>query len=81
MKSLKFQDRYVSNLGRFQDTNTKKLFGRKSNDCHVFMQQLMSIAFRELISSNVWQALTELILFFKDYKSTNLRVDDIERLL
>lgn len=40
----------------------------------------MSIAFRELLSSNVWQALTKLSLFFKDLTSTTLRVDDMERL-
>ncbi|XP_015160877.1 uncharacterized protein [Solanum tuberosum] len=52
----------------------------KSHDCHVFMQRLLPIAFRELLPSNVWQALTELSLFFKDLTSTTLRVDDMERL-
>ncbi|WMV28792.1 hypothetical protein MTR67_022177 [Solanum verrucosum] len=74
------QDGYVSNLGRCPDTNTKKLYGMKSHDCHVFMQRLLPIAFRELLPSNVWQALTELSLFFKDLTSTTLRVDDMERL-
>ncbi|WMV19708.1 hypothetical protein MTR67_013093, partial [Solanum verrucosum] len=80
VKDLKFPDGYVSNLGRCPDTNTKKLYGMKSHDCHVFMQRLLPIAFRELLPSNVWQALTELSLFFKDLTSTTLRVDDMERL-
>ncbi|XP_060182429.1 uncharacterized protein LOC132612107 [Lycium barbarum] len=80
VKGLKFPDGYVSNLGRCLDTNAKRLFGMKSHDCHVFMQRLMPIAFRELLPSNVWQALTELSLFFKDLTSTTLRVDDMERL-
>ncbi|XP_059290605.1 uncharacterized protein LOC132044132 [Lycium ferocissimum] len=80
VKGLKFPDGYVSNLGRCPDTNAKRLFGMKSHDCHVFMQRLMPIAFRELLPSNVWQALTELSLFFKDLTSTTLRVDDMERL-
>ncbi|KAM3269054.1 hypothetical protein P3S67_031018 [Capsicum chacoense] len=74
-----FPDGYVSNFGRLPDTNAKRLFGMKSHDCHVFMQRLMPIAFRELLPSNVWQALTELSLFFKDLTSTTLRVDDMMR--
>ncbi|XP_059295324.1 uncharacterized protein LOC132048635 [Lycium ferocissimum] len=66
VKRLKFPDGYVSNLGRCPDTNAKRLFGMKSHDYHVFMQRLMPIAFRELLPSNVWQALTKLSLFFKD---------------
>ena len=80
VKGLKFPDGYVSNLGRCPDTNAKRIFGRKSHNCHVFMQRLLSIAFRELLPSNVWQALIELSLFFKDLTSTTLRVDDMERL-
>ncbi|WMV13796.1 hypothetical protein MTR67_007181 [Solanum verrucosum] len=72
VKGLKFPDGYVSNLGRCPDTNAKRIFGMKSHDCHVFMQRLMPIAFRELLPSNVWQALTELSLFFKDLTSTTL---------
>ncbi|XP_016456739.2 uncharacterized protein LOC107780687 [Nicotiana tabacum] len=80
VKSLKFPDGYVSNLGPCLETNKSRLFGMKSHDCHVFMQRLMPIAFRELLPSNVWQALTELSLFFKDLTSTTLRVADMERL-
>ncbi|KAM3249472.1 hypothetical protein P3L10_011242 [Capsicum annuum] len=80
MKCLKFPDGYVSNLDRLPDTNAKRLFGMKSHNCHVFMRRLMPIAFCELLPSNVWQALTELSLFFKDLTSTTLRVDDMVRL-
>ncbi|KAM3287358.1 hypothetical protein P3S67_020788 [Capsicum chacoense] len=78
VKCLNFPDGYVSNLGRLPDTNAKRLFGMKSYDCHVFMQ--MPIAFHKLLPSNVWQALTELSLFFKDLTLTTLRVDDMVRL-
>ncbi|KAM3374328.1 hypothetical protein P3S68_013042 [Capsicum galapagoense] len=56
VKCLKFPDGYVSNLGRLPNANAKRLFGMKSYDCHVFMQRLMPIAFRELLPSNVWQS-------------------------
>nr|XP_016444170.1 PREDICTED: uncharacterized protein LOC107769466 isoform X1 [Nicotiana tabacum] len=80
VKSFKFPDGYVSNLGRCLETNKSRLFGMKSHDCHEFMQRLMPIAFRELLSSNVWQTLIELSLFFKDLTLTTLRVADMERL-
>ena len=50
-----------------------KLFEMKSHDCHVFMQRLIPIAFREMLPSAVWQALTELSLFFKELTSTVLK--------
>jgi len=80
LEGVKFPDGYVSNMSRCLDTEKFKLFGMKSHDCHVFMQRLLPIAFRELLPSNVWQALTELSLFFKDLTSTTLRVVDLERL-
>ena len=81
MKGLKFPDGYVSNLHRCQDKNAKRIYDKKSHDCHVFMKRLLPIAFCELLPSNVWQALTELSLFFKDLTSKTVRVDDMERLV
>lgn len=67
-------------MSRCLDTEKFKLFGMKIHDCHVFMQRLLPIAFRELVPSNMWQTLTELSLLFKDLTSTTLRVVDLERL-
>ena len=57
-----------------------KLFGMKSHDCHVFMQRLLPIAFRELLPTSVWECVTELSLFFKDLTSATLKVSDMRRL-
>ena len=56
------------------------MFGMKSHDCHVFMQRLMPIAFRELLPQPVWQVLTELSLFFKDLTSSVLNPNDLRKL-
>ena len=80
VKILKFPDRYVSNMGRCVDMRWLKLFGMKSQDCHVFMQRLLLIAFHGLFPTNVWQTLIELNLFFKDLTSTIITVTNIERL-
>ena len=63
LKELRFLDGYASNMGRYVDMKKHKLFGMKSLDCHVFMQRLIPIAFRELLTGNVWQALTEISIY------------------
>ncbi|XP_058005408.1 uncharacterized protein LOC131181377 [Hevea brasiliensis] len=75
LKNLRFPDGYVSNMGRCIDMQKLKLFGMKSHDCHVFMQRLLLIAFRELLPKYVWQALTKLSNFFRELTSTTLRVE------
>ena len=57
-----------------------KLFGMKSHDYHVFMQRLIPVAFCELLPQNVWKALTELSMFFKDLTSTIIKNDHVARL-
>lgn len=80
VKELKFPDGYVSNLGRCVDIRGKKMYGMKSHDCHVFMQRLVPIAFRHLLPDTVWEALTELSLFFKDLCCPVLNVEDVRRM-
>jgi Domain of unknown function (DUF4218) len=52
----------------------------KSHDCHVFMQGLLPIAFRELLPKEVWEPITELSIFFKELTSTSLKETDLERM-
>ncbi|XP_052181209.1 uncharacterized protein LOC127794273 [Diospyros lotus] len=80
VKNLKFPDGYVSNMARCVDTKKLKLFGMKSHDCHVFMQRLVPVAFRELLPQKVWEALTELSLFFKDLTSTTIKSEHMMKL-
>ena len=58
VKNLKFPDGYVSNMGRCVDLKKHKIFRMKSHGCHVFMQLLIPIEFRNLMSTNVWEPLT-----------------------
>lgn len=51
----------------------------KSHDCHVFMERLIPIAFRELLAHAVWDPLTELSIFFRDLCSKKLLVDRLEK--
>ena len=70
----------MSNLSRCVDLNKMKMIGMKSHDCHVFMQRLLPIAFRELLPKEVWEPITELSIFFKELTSTSLKETDLERM-
>nr|GEY43959.1 hypothetical protein [Tanacetum cinerariifolium] len=35
------------------------MWGMKSHDCHVFMERLLPIAFREMLPEPIWKAMTE----------------------
>ncbi|RDX95955.1 hypothetical protein CR513_21444, partial [Mucuna pruriens] len=76
VKELKLPDGYASNLGRCVDVNQGKLHGMKSHDCHVFMQQLLPIAFDSL-PKHIWNPLVELSHFFRELTSTTLNVEKL----
>ncbi|KAL0337633.1 UNVERIFIED_CONTAM: hypothetical protein Scaly_2038400 [Sesamum calycinum] len=52
----------------------------KSHDRHVFMQKLIPIAFREMLSEHVWSALIEVSLLFQSICSTTLDVHKLHEL-
>jgi hypothetical protein len=52
----------------------------KSHDCHVFMQTLIPLAYRDLLLKGIWDALTKINHFFRDICSNKLNIDHIERL-
>ena len=70
VKELRFPDGYSSNLGRCVDMTDMRLRAMKSHDCHVFMQRLIPIAFKEMLPDFIWQTLTELSLFFQIISSS-----------
>jgi hypothetical protein len=80
LKSLHFPDGHASNISRLVNIEECKLYGMKSHDCHVFMQTLIPLAFRDLLPKGIWDALLEISHFFRDLCSTKLNVDHIERL-
>ncbi|KAL0430524.1 UNVERIFIED_CONTAM: hypothetical protein Sradi_0678400 [Sesamum radiatum] len=80
VKSLKLPDGYSSNIARCVNEEECKFYGMKIHDCHVFMQKLLPIAFRDLLPKPIWGALTELSNFFKDICATVLRVEHMQKL-
>ena len=76
IQELRMPNGYASNLSRCVNETRGNLVGMKSHDCHVFLQCLLPVAFRELPSS-IWKPLTELSLFFKDLCSATLNVENL----
>ncbi|KAL0290179.1 UNVERIFIED_CONTAM: hypothetical protein Sradi_7055600 [Sesamum radiatum] len=80
VKCLRFPDGYASNLSRCVDMTELRLHGMKSHDCHIFMQKLIPVAFREMVPEHVWSALTEVSLMFQVLCSTTLDIKKVQEL-
>ncbi|KAL0461926.1 UNVERIFIED_CONTAM: hypothetical protein Slati_0080200 [Sesamum latifolium] len=79
-EGLRFPDSYASNIARCIDIANLRLHDMKSHDCHVFMQKLILVAFRELLFEFVWSALTEVSFLFQLLCSTILDVKKVQEL-
>jgi hypothetical protein len=66
-------------MSRLVNMEECRLYGMKSHDCHMFMQTLIPLAYRDLLSKVIWDALTEISHFFRDICFSKLNVDHIER--
>ncbi|KAL0354159.1 UNVERIFIED_CONTAM: hypothetical protein Sangu_0997200 [Sesamum angustifolium] len=77
---LKFFDGYASNLARCIDMTELWMHGIKNHDCHVFMQKLIPVAFREMLFEHVWSALIEVSILFQSICSTTLDIHKLREL-
>lgn len=57
---------YCSNISRCVKDNGRKISCMKSHDHHVFIEQLLPVAIRGLLPSNVCEPLIELSKFFRN---------------
>ncbi|GLT51255.1 hypothetical protein SLA2020_246760 [Shorea laevis] len=78
LKNLRFPDGFASNISRCVNMQDAKVSGMKSHDCHIFMQSLLPIAFRDFLPKQVWEALTGISEFFRALCSPTIRVTDME---
>ncbi|KAG8367489.1 hypothetical protein BUALT_Bualt16G0077300 [Buddleja alternifolia] len=62
------------------DLDDYSMHGMKSHDCHVFMERLIPLTFRDLLPEPVWNALTELSQFFRDLCSTVLSESNMKKM-
>ncbi|KAL0387517.1 UNVERIFIED_CONTAM: hypothetical protein Sradi_2633500 [Sesamum radiatum] len=76
----KTQKKEVCSWEKSLNEDECKFYRMKSHDCHVFMQRLLPNALQDVFPKSIWEALTELNIFFRDICSTVLRVEYMEQL-
>lgn len=66
LANLKLPDGYGSNIGNCISLEDSKIFGLKSHDYHMLMQQLLSVALRGLLPKGPRTAIFRLCAFFNE---------------
>jgi len=64
LKGVKVPQGYSSNVKSLVSLNDLKLIGLKSHDCHVLMQQLLSVNICGILPKSVRHTITRLCSFF-----------------
>ncbi|XP_057719247.1 uncharacterized protein LOC130933641 [Arachis stenosperma] len=59
-------DGYSSNIARCVDIRQRKLYGLKSHDCHILMEQLLPILVKNALPSPVSNVIANLSSFFRE---------------
>ncbi|CAL8119066.1 unnamed protein product [Prunus armeniaca] len=80
VSSVKFPDRYASNIARCVNIDGGKFNGLKSHDCHLFMQHLLPVGTRHLLPKDVVKPNMLLSRFFSQLRAKTLRKTDINQL-
>ena len=80
LKSIMVPDGYSSNISPCVQLNENKIYGLKSHDCHVLMQQLLPLAIRGVLHKNVCEAIIGLYNFFKQLCSKVLTTYQLQKL-
>ncbi|XP_060171296.1 uncharacterized protein LOC132602472 [Lycium barbarum] len=73
-------DGYSSTISRCVDVKQRRLFGLKSHDCHILMQQLLPITLRNALHGLVSADLADLSSFFRQLCSKVLNPMDLDNL-
>ena len=77
---MKVPDGYASNISQYVQVEERKIFGLKSHDCHVLMQQLLPLAIRGALDKKVCVVIVELCSFFKQLCSKVLNTNQLEHI-
>ena len=88
LAKLRLPDGYCSNLANGISLQDNKIFGLKSHDCHVLVQQILSVALKGLLPKGPRNVIFRLCAFFQqlcqkviDKKEIGVLDDDIAETL
>ncbi|CAL2247717.1 unnamed protein product [Prunus armeniaca] len=65
VSSVKFPDRYASNIARCVNVDGGKFTGLKSHVCHVFMQRLLPVGIRHLLPEDLRHDIVQVLCKFE----------------
>ncbi|XP_027172109.1 uncharacterized protein LOC113771742 [Coffea eugenioides] len=77
LKKVKVPDGYAANISRCVKVKPVKIYGLKSHDNHILMQQLLPIALRKTLSKAVRSPLIKLSRYFRKLCSKVLCAEDL----
>ncbi|XP_042423229.1 uncharacterized protein LOC122010821 [Zingiber officinale] len=80
LKKIKLPDGYSSNIGNCVSVEERNLIGLKSHDCHILMQQLLSVALRNLLPKGPRNAIFMLGAFYNELCQRVLDRNRLEQL-
>ncbi|XP_016207021.1 uncharacterized protein LOC107647464 [Arachis ipaensis] len=66
LQKVIFLDGYSSNIARCVDIRQRKLYGLKSHDCHILMEQLLPILVKNALPSPVSNVIANLSSFLRE---------------
>jgi hypothetical protein len=79
MQDLKFPDGYTACFKRAVNMETRKINGLKSHDYHIFMERLLPVMFHGYLNDDVWAALAELSLFYRQFCAKEIKKEMMEK--
>lgn len=80
LKQVKVPDGYSSNISRYVHLKDRAIWGLKSHDSHILLQQLLPVAARKILPPDVVKTLIELAKFFRKLCSKTNTVAELEEL-
>ncbi|KAH0655492.1 hypothetical protein KY285_030374 [Solanum tuberosum] len=78
LKNIKVPDGYSSNISRCVDLAQKKIYGLKSHDSHVLLEQLLPLEIRNVLPDHVVTVLVEFSSFFRALSSKTLNPSELD---
>lgn len=80
LKNVVIPDDYSSNISRCVDLVQRKIFGLKSHDCHIIIEQLLPLAIRNVLPDDVTAILVEFFSFFRELSNRSSNLSNLDKL-
>ncbi|CAL1361192.1 unnamed protein product [Linum trigynum] len=80
LKSVKVPDGYAGNIARCVNLKQRKIYGLKSHDSHILMQQILPLALRRILPRSISKPLILLCSFFKELCSKVGQLENLNNL-